>query len=153
MLARMPTLPVKRVAWLLPRALVHAGEAGFERIDAGGQPLKGGQQFPVVGVQLLQDSQVSGIDALPGREHLGIEVCPAHRLGLAGWFGAQEPFREEERRADCPGDGRPALTRDSASGSNWGVEVCVHGDWILVACYWLLITGYRWCGMQDYPTL
>jgi hypothetical protein len=53
--ARMPALRVKRVAWLLPRALVHAGEAGFERTHAGGQPLKGSQQFAVVGVELLQD--------------------------------------------------------------------------------------------------
>src|ERR1035441_7709027 len=142
MLARMPTLPVKRVAWLLPRAFVHAGEAGFERIDAGGQPLKGGQQFPVVGVQLFQDGQVVGVEALPGREHLRREVRPAHRLGLAGWLGTQEPFREEERRADCPGDGCPALTRDSPSGSDWGVEVCVHGYWLLVTGHWLLITGY-----------
>jgi hypothetical protein len=36
--------------WLLPRALVQPGEARFERIDAGGQSFKGGQQLPVVGV-------------------------------------------------------------------------------------------------------
>ena len=40
----------------LAGALVHAGEAGFERVDARGLPLQGGQQFPVVGVELLQDA-------------------------------------------------------------------------------------------------
>ena len=53
--ARMPALSVKGRAWLLPRALVHAGEARFERADAGSQPLKASQPFPMVGVQLLQD--------------------------------------------------------------------------------------------------
>ena len=52
------SLPCKGVAWLLSCALVHAGEAGLQRIDAGGLPVKRGQEVPVVGVQLLQDGQV-----------------------------------------------------------------------------------------------
>ena len=48
-----------------PGALVHAGEAGFERIDAGGLPVQGGQQLPVIGVELLQDGQVAGVDRGP----------------------------------------------------------------------------------------
>jgi hypothetical protein len=36
------SLPGEGVAWLTPRALVHAGEAGFKGIDAGGLPFKGG---------------------------------------------------------------------------------------------------------------
>ena len=42
---------------LLPGALVHAGEARFERVDADGLPLKSGQQFPVVGIELLQQAR------------------------------------------------------------------------------------------------
>src|ERR1035438_4460464 len=148
MLARMPTLPVKRVAWLLPRALVHAGEAGFERIDAGGQPLKGGQQFPVVGVQLFQDGQVVGVEALPGREHLRAELRLADQLRL-GCLGAEELLQEEQPRADRADGRRPALARDAARGRDWGLEVCVHGDWILVTgslllvtCYWSLVTDF-----------
>ena len=59
----------KALAWLPPRALVHAGEAAFQRIDAAGLPLQGGQQFPVVGVQLLQDGQVVGVDMVLERDH------------------------------------------------------------------------------------
>ena len=33
----------------------------------------------------------------------------AHRLRFAGWFRAKELLREEERRADCAGNGRPTL--------------------------------------------
>ena len=81
-------VPTGRVAcMLLPCALVHAGEAGFEGVDAGGLPLQGGQQFPVVGVQLLQDGQVCGVDALPGGQHLRVEVRPADQLGLGRSWG------------------------------------------------------------------
>ena len=55
------SLPWKGGAWLLPRALVHTGEAGFEGIDAGGLSVKSGQQFPVVGVQFLQQGKVVGM--------------------------------------------------------------------------------------------
>ena len=82
-----PSLLRERLAWLLPRALVHAGEAGFERIDAGGLPLQGGQQLPVVGVQLLQEGQVVGVHVLPGGQHLGVEVGPADQLGLGRLWG------------------------------------------------------------------
>src|ERR1035437_10823318 len=142
--ARMPALPVKRVAWLLPRALVHPGEAGLERIDAGALSFQGGQQFPVIGVQLLQDGQVVGVQVVPGGEHLSAEIRPAHQVGL-GCLWAEKLFQQQNRRADCAGDSRPALARDSPSRSDWGVEVCVHRDWILatglVTGYWSLVTG------------
>src|ERR1017187_10736395 len=50
------------LAWLLPCALVHPGEAGFKGIDAANLPVKGRQQFPMIGVQLLQDGKMSGVD-------------------------------------------------------------------------------------------
>src|ERR1035437_1771405 len=139
--ARMPALPVKRVAWLLPRALVHPGEAGLERIDAGALSFQGGQQFPVIGVQLLQDGQVVGVQVVSGGEHLSAEIRPAHQVGL-GCLGTEKLLQQQKRRADCAGDSRPALARDSPSGSDWGVEVGVHSDWQLVTGNWLLVTGY-----------
>src|ERR1035438_1360329 len=45
------------VAWLVPGALVHAGEGGFQGIDAGDLPVQGGEQLPVVGVELLQQGR------------------------------------------------------------------------------------------------
>ena len=101
-------------------ALVNPGEAGFERSEAGGLALKGGQQFPVVGVQFLQQGKVVGVQALAGGQRLREEVRPADRLGL-GWFGAEESLREQEARADCADDRRPALACD---GAGEGI-----GDW------------------------
>src|ERR1035441_5462589 len=122
------SLPWKGGAYSIPCALVHAGEAGFEGVDAAGLAVQGGQQFPVIGVQLLEDSQVRGVDALPGGEHLSEELGPADRLGL-GWLGADELLCNEQRRADDAGDGRPTLARQGACGGDLGVEVCAHGAW------------------------
>src|ERR1017187_4277167 len=62
---RNASLPWKGGAYSIPCALVHAGEAGFEGVDAAGLAVQGGEQFPVVGVQLLQDGQVVGVQAFP----------------------------------------------------------------------------------------
>src|ERR1035437_9813733 len=110
---------------LSARALVHAGEAGFERIDPRGQPLKRRQQLPVVGVQLLQHGQMVGVEALPRREHLSAELRAADSLRL-GWSGAGQLLHEEERRADRADDRRPALAGNAAGGRDWSVETCVH---------------------------
>src|ERR1035441_8852920 len=110
---------------------------------SGGLSVQSGQQFPMVAVQFLQDGQVIGVQAFPGRQHLRIEVRAAHRLGLARWFRADELLQEQECRADCTGDGCPALARDGARGWDWGAEVCVHGGWLLVTGHWSLVTGYR----------
>ena len=59
----------------------------FQGVDATGLALQGGQQLPVVGVQLLQDRQVVGVDVVPGAPHLGVEVRPAHQLRLGRVWG------------------------------------------------------------------
>src|ERR1019366_9121850 len=89
--SRPTNLRAPKVSSSLACAFVHAGEARLGRIDGGGQPFKGGEQFPVVGIELFQDGQVVGVEALPGRQHLRPELRLAHQLGLAGWFGTQEP--------------------------------------------------------------
>src|ERR1017187_7377025 len=76
------SLPGKGVAWLVPRALVHAGEAGFKGIDAGDLPVQGGEQLPVVGVELLQERKVVGMDMVLENNQLSVEVGSAHGLGL-----------------------------------------------------------------------
>ena len=73
------------VAWLVPRALVHAGEAGLKGIDAGGLPLKGGQKLPLVGVELLQDGEVAGMDMVFENNQFGVEVGSALGSGLGGF--------------------------------------------------------------------
>ena len=114
----------QRVAWLVPRALVHAGEAGFEGIDAGGLPVQGGEQLPVVGVQLLQDGQVVGMDLVLESNQLGVEVGAAHGLGLGG-FGASSFFDEQSAAPTAPTTAaHPRSTR--SAGRDWGVEICVH---------------------------
>ena len=102
---------------LLPCSLVQPGKAGFDRIDARGLPVQAGQQFPVIGVQLLEDSQVVGVQAFPGGHHLSVEVRPAYRLRLAAGFRAEELFQEEECRPNCAGDCRPPLAGDGARTS------------------------------------
>src|ERR1019366_3495146 len=131
---------------LLPRALVHAGEAGFQRIDPRGQPLKRRQQLPVVGVQLLKHGQVVGVEALAGGEHISAELRPADRLRL-GWLGAGELLHEEERRSDCADDRRPALSREGARRGDLGLKVCAHSDLRLVFCplrfaAWVIKSGF-----------
>src|ERR1035441_626562 len=110
--ARMPALPVKGGAYSIPRALVHAGDADFEGIDAAGLGVQGGQQFAVIGVQLLEGSQVRGVDALAGGEHLSVELRPADRLGL-DLLGANELFRNEQGRGDNASDRCPSFALES----------------------------------------
>src|ERR1035441_2444825 len=96
------------VAWLVPRALVHAGEAGLEGIDAGDLPVQSGEQLPVVGVELLQERKVIGMHALTAGPKFGAELGAADQLRLGG-LAAKEFLPEEERRAGRAGDGRPAV--------------------------------------------
>ena len=53
----------RRVAWLVLGALIHAGEAGFKGIDAGDLLVQGGEQLTVVGVELVEDGEVAGMDS------------------------------------------------------------------------------------------
>jgi len=46
------------------------GQAALYRSSASRLPLKGGEEFPVIRIQLLQDGEVSGIDALACGQHL-----------------------------------------------------------------------------------
>src|ERR1017187_1163634 len=125
------SLPGKGVAWLVPRALVHAGEAGFKGIDAGDLPLQSGEQLPVVGVELLQERKVVGMHALTAGQHFGAELGAADQLRLGG-FAAKEVLPEEEGRTGRPGNGRPALAGKAASGWDLGLEIRVHDAWGLM---------------------
>ena len=59
------------------------------------------------------------------RGQLGVEVRPAHRLGL-GRFGAEELLRQQERHRADYADHR-AFARQGVGGWDLGVEICVHG--------------------------
>ena len=61
-----------------------------------GLPVEGGQRFPMVGVELVQDGEVAGVDMVLESNQLGVEVSAAHGLGL-GWLCGKEPLGEQQR--------------------------------------------------------
>ena len=79
----------------------------------------------MVGVELLQERKVVGVHALSAGHHFGAELGAADQLRLGG-LAAKEFLPEEEGRTDRPGNCRPALAGNAASGWDLGLEIRVH---------------------------